>query len=213
VYEPLLRRRVSQLMLFVASLGVVWAVENAIEMYSRGDVKYILQGRDAPKVWQIGALHISAIQAASIVAAAISLALVLAFLNWSRYGLAIRAVSDTESLARVVGVRTRQARLLAFAVGSAMAVPAAVIFGLTGGITAYFGSTLVFLGIAATFVGGVGSIPGAIVGGVAMGLAQTVPLAWLPAGWQTGTAFGLILLVLVVRPSGLFGRRLASMNL
>lgn len=213
VYKQLARRQASTLMYFVASLGVVWVVENAIQLASQGDVEYVLQGRNAVAVWSLAGVHLTAVQIGSVVGAAACLIAFGAFLRYTKYGLAIRAVSDSPVLARVVGVRTEQARIAAFAVGSALAVPPAVIFALNGGVTAYFGSALVFRGIAATIIGGVGSIPGAILAGVLIGLAETVPLVKIPTGWQTSLAFGLLLLVLLVRPSGLFGRKVASMGL
>lgn len=139
-------------------------------------------------------------------AALLMLALHL-FLARTRLGKAMRAVSDDPALARVTGIDVRAVIRATWVIGGALAAVAGVLFGLTVQVLPDMGATLILPMFAAAILGGVGSIYGAVLGALVIGLAQSVSVAWIGPAYKPGVAFVLMLLALLFFPKGLFGER------
>jgi branched-chain amino acid transport system permease protein len=100
--------------------------------------------------------------------------------------------------------------LLTYALGSAIAAPAGIIVAMDVGAEPYRGTTFVLLASVGVIMGGIGSIPGAMVGGVFLGLLENLGVWQIPSEWQSAISFGVFLVFIVVRPRGFFGRRIQS---
>lgn len=139
-----------------------------------------------------------------------SIALALGFwalLRWSWWGMAIRAVAQNDSAARLIGIPRARTLALAFALSSVAAVVAGLLIAPSMTISPYAGQ--VFLGIAfgAVVIGTKGNVLGAFVGGLIVGLAEAAAIAFVGDDFKEAAIFGLILIFLLVRPDGLFGKR------
>lgn len=139
-------------------------------------------------------------------AALLMLALHL-FLSRTRLGKAMRAVSDDPALAGVSGIDVRGVIRATWIIGGALAAIAGVLFGLTVQVLPEMGATLILSMFAAAILGGVGSIYGAVLGALVIGLAQSVSVAWIGPAYKPGVAFVLMLLALMFFPQGLLGER------
>jgi branched-chain amino acid transport system permease protein len=133
------------------------------------------------------------------------------FVQKTRLGRAMRAASLDPSAARLVGVNVNNIILLTFVLGSALAAVAGVLYGL------YYGSVNFRMGyvpglkaFTAAVLGGVGNIPGAMLGGLIIGLLETFAAAYISGEWKDAIAFVILITVIVVRPTGLLGERIAE---
>jgi branched-chain amino acid transport system permease protein len=140
----------------------------------------------------------------------ISLALMAAlhfFVSRTRLGKAMRATAQDAEAARMMGINVDRVILTAFFLGSALAGAAALIFGLYYNYTSFIiGYTAGLRAFTAAVLGGIGSIPGAMVGGVVIGLIETLGGQLIAVRWTDVIIFSILILVLVFAPTGLFGR-------
>lgn len=205
VYRPLRRRQAKQLNVFLASLGMLIAGQ-AVVQYVFGPNSRPVPGVPITGV-SLGALSTSSLH---IVIAAVSwlfVLLVAAFLRWTRYGLAIRGVESNAVLADAFGVSRAMIFLLVFFLGSFLAGIGGVLFAARDTATPAMGLEPLLAAFIAVFIGGIGSIAGAALGGLALGMAESLGAIVLPGYLTNIVAFVILFIVLVVRPRGLLARR------
>ena len=204
LYRPFERRQSSSLVVLIASLGLFIVLENAIGILFGSDTK-VVPGFSAD-VFLVGDIVFTSVQAAQVLALAVVGTLLALFLTRSDYGKAVMAMTDNPEMARIIGIDTVKVATLAFALGSAVAAVPAVLILLKEGATPYMGFSAVFMGFVAVVVGGIGSLRGAVVGGLALGLVENLGTWQIPTEWQGTIAFVVLFLVLLLKPRGLFGR-------
>jgi branched-subunit amino acid ABC-type transport system permease component len=145
-----------------------------------------------------------------LIVMAISIALMLAvhvMLKTTRLGKSMRAMSDNTTLAMTSGIDTKRITTITWFMSGTMAGLAGTVLGITeGNLTPASGELFLFVIFAAVIVGGVGSIYGAMAGGVLIGLATEVSAAFINAAYKLDVAFVILILTLLFRPSGLFAR-------
>ena len=212
LYRPLQRRGASSLVMVMASLGVMVIADNLIVL-GFGPTGYSIDV-SVPATLSFGPVLLTGGQMVAPVTAAIVVALYLWFLFRSIHGRRMRALIDNEELLLLNGVDTGRLKMLAFAMGSALLPCAAALSIVSGsGISPYFGIQAVLTGAMAMFFGGVDSIEGAAVAGLALGVMESLAAYVLPTEWQTAVTYAAVLLFLMVRPTGLFGRSLPKTTL
>jgi len=123
-------------------------------------------------------------------------------------GRRLRAVADNVEMARVLGVRAQRVRLLAFVAGTAVSGIAGILFvTIYGSLSFNMGSTVEFVAIACVLLGGLGSVPGALLGSLVVGLGQALISTYISSAYVTAFVFGIVVLTIILRPSGLLGIR------
>ena len=127
-------------------------------------------------------------------------------LTRTQIGRAMRAVSENPALARVAGVNVAGVIRAAWLIGGALACVAGVMLGLLVQIRPYMGFDLLLPMFAAAILGGIGSVPGALAGALIVGLSEAAAVQMVGAEWRAAVAFLLLIGVLLVKPTGLFGR-------
>lgn len=137
---------------------------------------------------------------------AVAIALLVLFFRKTAAGLAMRAVASNPTAAAVVGLRVRRVRTLSFALAGALGGLAGVLITPITTLRYDVGVLLGLKGFSAAILGGFGSFPGAIVGGIALGLLESLGAAYVSSAWKDTIAFVVLLLVLFVRPHGLMGK-------
>lgn len=141
-----------------------------------------------------------------VLCAAIVIMLVLhMILSRTTFGYALRAVAENPSLAEVSGIRLSRMVALIWIIGGLLAAAAGVFYGLNNQISPVIGRDLVLPIFAATIVGGIGSVYGAVLGGFVVGIATNMALLIVPSGYTPAMPFVIILAILLIRPHGLFG--------
>ena len=129
------------------------------------------------------------------------------YLTRTRMGKAVLAMTDNVEMARIIGIDTARVSTIAFALGSAIAAVPACLILVKDGATAHMGFLAVFMAFVSVVVGGVGSLRGAVLGGLALGLIESTGMVRIPTEWQSSVAFVVLFVVLLFRPRGLFGGR------
>jgi branched-chain amino acid transport system permease protein len=145
--------------------------------------------------------QIMLLAAAGLLACALTL-----FIARTDIGRSMRAVSENQALARAAGIDVALVIRVTWFVGGALACAAGVMLGLLVQIRPSMGAELLLPLFAAAILGGVGSVPGALIGGLIIGLAEAAAVQWWGAQWRAAVAFFIVIAVLMLRPSGLFGR-------
>jgi branched-chain amino acid transport system permease protein len=141
---------------------------------------------------------------------ALAIVLLVLFFRKTTAGLAMRAVASNPTAAAVVGLRVQQVRTLSFALAGALGGLAGVLVTPITTLRYDVGVLLGLKGFAAAVLGGFGSFPGAIVGGIALGLLESLGAAYVSSAWKDTIAFLVLLVMLFVRPHGLMGKAAAS---
>src|SRR5258706_275767 len=209
IYRPLRRRSASSSVLLLASLGILIVMQNFISMFFGDDSKSI---RNAPITEGVSLLNarITSIQI-TIVAVSWGLCcLTWAALHFTRGGRIMRAVANDNELSRVVGINSDKTILASFILGSALAAIAAIFIALDTDMVPLMGFHALLMGVVAVIVGGVGSVPGALVGGLFIGLVQHLGVWKLPTQWQDAIIFVMLILLLLLRPQGFAGKPLRT---
>ncbi|MHB9143806.1 MAG: branched-chain amino acid ABC transporter permease [Symbiobacteriia bacterium] len=159
------------------------------------------------RTFTLGGASISLYQILIVGVAALLMILLELFIRYTRTGRAMRAVAQDADAAALMGVNNDLIVALTFAVGSALAGAGGVLAGI------YFHAAQPYMGLmaglkafAAAVLGGIGSIPGAVVGGLIIGLAELLGVAAKLSQWKDAFAFAILIIVLLVKPSGLLGR-------
>ncbi len=206
VYAPLRRRGHDSLDLLVASLGLMIVLGSAIPLLFGDQTRSLRNGAINPTLTFAGLRFTSA--QLLIVGAAVSLyALGYVALFRTRIGLAVRAVRANPALAASSGIDPDSVMRWVFAVGSGLAGVAAVCVALDLDLRPTMGFQALLLGAVAVIVGGIGTLQGALVGGLVVGEAHEVAGLLIGPQWADLISFGLLLVVLLIRPTGLVGAR------
>ena len=160
-----------------------------------------------PVQWAIGGAVLRLREVLIWAVALVLMAGLYAFVQKSRLGKAMRATAQDPEAARMMGVDVDRVIMTAFFLGSALAGAGGLIFGLYYNVTSFIiGFTAGLRAFTAAVLGGIGSVPGAMVGGVLIGLIETMSGQFIATRWSDVIIFSLLVLVLVFRPAGLFGR-------
>jgi len=189
----------------IAAVALTLVLENVIRFVFGNDLRgYALPIR---RDWQVAGLRIAPQQVQNFGLAVVAMAAVFLFLAFTRTGKAMRAVADNPTLASVKGIDTdRVARLTTF-VAMGLAGVGGMLLGLDTSIDPLTGFRVILSVFAAAVVGGLGSIPGAVVGALTIGVGEELSLLVLAPAYRTVVGFAAILLVLTLRPRGILGER------
>lgn len=153
------------------------------------------------------AFSVSALQIMIIVATMISMVALNLFIQNSKMGKACRACAQDLGMARLLGIDANKVIALTFVIGAALAAIAGVLVALYYGVvTPYIGFIAGLKAFTAAVLGGIGSIPGAMLGGLILGLTESFTSAYLSSEYKDVVAFSLLILVLLFRPTGILGK-------
>ena len=189
----------------IASVALTIALENVIRFIFGND----LRGYDLPiqRDWRILGIRIGPQQVENFIVAVLAMTAVFLFLAFTRTGKAMRAVADNPMLADIKGINADRVGRLASFVGMGLAGIGGMLIGLDSSIDPLTGFRTVLSVFAAAVVGGLGSIPGAVVGALTIGVAEELSLLVLDPSYRSAVGFVAILLVLTLRPRGILGER------
>ncbi len=200
------REKGEELSMVFASFGMALVIRNIIglifglspELYSK-DIAFAMVLSLDPLIL------VKPDQVFVLVAALILMFILHLVLSRTTFGYSLRAIAENPSLAQVNGVNLSRTIMAVWLIGGALAAVAGVFYGLSHQLIPVMGRDLVLPIFAATIVGGIGSVYGAVLGGFIVGLASNLALVILPSGYTPSVPFLLIILVLMLRPNGLFG--------
>ena len=190
------------------TIGIGYVARGAITMIPAiGTETHTLPVPYKDQVWRLGELVLSAEQVVVIGVTAVLCALLYAMFRFTRLGIAMQAASQNQLAAYYMGIPVKRLNGLVWG----LAALVAAIAGLLLAPITFVHANMGFIGLKAfpaAVVGGFGSLPGAIVGGIVIGLVEALSGFYLPEGFKDVAAYVVVLIMLVVRPNGLFGEKL-----
>jgi branched-chain amino acid transport system permease protein len=207
-YRPL--RDAPRIAPLISALGVSFFLQNAaLLVFGASFRDYGTFDLIGGKTYHYGNVFLSVPQILTIVTALLLMVALTLFVARSKIGKAMRATSFDREAASMMGIDVDRVIASTFFIGSALAGAAGVMFGLVfGQIYHYMGFLAGLKGFTAAVIGGIGSIPGAMLGGLLVGLAESYSTGYLPQGstFQNLYVFALLILIILIRPSGILGK-------
>ncbi len=207
-YEPMRRIQATPMTILITSLGVLIVVENLMPILF-GTASRTIPGIVTEPI-ALGSAVITNQHIVKVVAAGGLLAALLGFLRYTRAGKAMRAVGSNPQMAQIVGFHLRRVYLLAFALGSALVGVGGILEAADTGAVPHMGTQAVLIASMAVLLGGMGSTLGSALGGFFIGMTMSLSVLVLPSEWQLTLAFGLLIVVIALRPRGFRGGRVAK---
>ena len=205
-YTPIRERTPITLYLLIASMGVNIVIENLFVVTVGGRIRALPQSTFPTGVFELGGgVTVSASDILSLVVAAVFLVLLQLFLNRTRWGLAIRAAACDLRTAGLMGVNVTFLIGLVFFVAGLLAAVGGIFLSVRYSLYPQLGSITTKAFIAAV-IGGLGSLPGAVLGSLILGLAEMLTAGFISSQMRDLVVYSLLVLILLVRPAGFFGR-------
>ncbi|MGB7482351.1 branched-chain amino acid ABC transporter permease [Castellaniella ginsengisoli] len=208
-YKPL--RKAPRLSAVVSALGASMLIQNGIMLVWGPNVQVFPNNLLPNITWQIGGAYLSFVQLLIIVGAFVLMAALYFFVHHTRVGTAIRATAIDQDAARLMGVNVNRVIAMVFIIGPVLGAVGGLFIGL------YYRQTYFTMGwsyglsaFIAAIIGGIGNIPGAMLGGLVLGLFNAFAAGYISSSWQDAITFALLIAILLVRPTGLLGERVAE---
>jgi branched-chain amino acid transport system permease protein len=203
-YRPV--RRASRLTLLITAIGVSLFIENGAQLVFGPDPKFFPSL--APRAdFRLGHVRITSEQLTVILVSVLLMLALRFFILRTRTGKAMRAVSFNLDAAKLMGISTDRIIAITFALGSALAAAAGVLIGMQiPKIDPLMGIMYGLKAFVAAVLGGIGNIPGAVLGGLLIGVSEVMVVGYLSSTYRDAIAFGILILVLLLRPQGILGR-------
>lgn len=211
-FEPILKRarnkRSAEMQILIGGIGIATIPLAIAQVQTKSNPFGLSNSTFHVNVWHAGSLRITNVAVITIVVGLVLWGAIAFWLRRSKQGLALRSIGVDAETASLMGINRRRLALGTMAVSGGLAGLAGVLFTYAqSAITPESGDTLLIKAFAIIILGGVGSMTGVIVGSFALAAVETIVLTYTSGSWVDAVAFGLIFLVLLARPAGLFGRK------
>lgn len=206
VYFPLRKNNAPPLVFLIASFGIFIFIQNFLQLIFGAQILTLRIG-PIREGYHILSAVITPIQLLILAASLTTFALLWILTTKTKIGKAIIAVADDPYAASICGINPERVILYVFGIGSALAGMAGVLISLETNIEPTMGMNAILKGIVASIIGGIGSIPGALVGGFFLGIVENLGIWKIQAGWKDTIAFVVLILFLLLRPQGILGSR------
>ena len=209
-YRPL--RGAPSLSVLITAIGVSYLLQNLALLIFGSNARQFTSVVNLPALKLAdGQLSISGVTIVTILSSIVIMAVLTTFVNKTRMGQAMQAVSEDQGAATLMGIDVNKTIALTFAIGSFLAAFAGVLLcSAYPSLTPYTGSMPGIKAFVAAVFGGIGAIPGAMLGGILLGVIENLAKAYISSQLSDAIVFSVLIIVLLVRPTGLLGRKLSE---
>ncbi|ANN68710.1 branched-chain amino acid ABC transporter permease [Bordetella bronchialis] len=207
VLKPLRRRNAPHLIPMIATIGVGIVLNNGIQgIYGANNLRFP-PGVVPDDTLVVAGIHVTAIELAIIFLSFALMAVLMVVMRRTQFGRALRAIAESPKAAWLLGINVEQLFLLTSFLAGGLGGVAGLLIGLySNALYPLMGQPMLHKGIAVIILGGMGDIRGAMLGGLFLGFAEVLSVAYIGSTMRDAVAFGLLFLILLVRPQGLFGK-------
>lgn len=208
-YKPL--RTAPRLSAVVSALGASLVIQNGIMLMWGPRMRFFPTDILPSTTWNIGGIYLSFIQVSILILSVIIMVGLIFFIDKTRVGAAIRATSLDHDASKLMGINVNSIITLVFIIGTFLGAVGGLFIGLYyKGITFNMGWNYGLYAFVAAIIGGIGNIPGAMVGGILLGVFKALIAGYVSSVWADALTFVLLISILVVRPTGIMGERVAE---
>lgn len=204
-YLPMREKNAAQLSVFLTAMGIMIAGQSLIHLIFGPDSKPLAGFPE--NVISLGMITFTTIDLFTVVLSWIVIVLLFAFLARTKAGMMIRAVASNPEKATFIGIDSRKIFVLVFGIGSLLAGIAAFLATLDKPANPNIGLGALLISFITVFLGGVGSLGGAVLGGMILGMAESLVIIVLPTEYKTVVTFFILFLVILIKPEGLMGKK------
>jgi len=191
----------------ISSIGVTIVLQN-MAIYIFGGQQVAFPDTIKQELYRVGPVIISSVQIFILVVAVVLMALLWLFIERSKMGRAIRAAAENHETAALLGVNVNRVVLVTFIIASSIAGIAGVLDGVkNSNVSPFMGLAVAVKGLVVMLLGGLGNVTGAMVGGILLGMIEILSAAYIGTTERDFVTFAILILILLYRPSGLFGTR------
>ena len=207
-YRPL--RKASPLSVLITAIGVSYLLQNLAQLI------FGTSDRSFPTIFTnrtfvLGSIRLELSTIVTVILTAAIMVILTLFIAKSRTGKAMRAVSEDKDAAELMGINVNRTISITFAIGSGLAAVAGLFYGIDiGFIGATTGAMPGIKAFVAAVFGGIGSIPGAMLGGILLGIIENLAKAFISPELSDAIVFGVLILVLIIKPTGLLGKKISE---
>lgn len=207
VLKPLRKRNAPHLIPMIATIGVAIILNNGAQaIFGASNLRFPM-GTVPETAMEIGGLHVTAIELGIIFISFALMAVLMVTMRRTQFGRAMRAVAESPKAAWLLGIDVERLFLITSFAAAALGGLAGLLIGLySNALFPLMGQPMLHKGIAVIILGGMGDIRGAMLGGLFLGFAEVLSVAYVGSTMRDAVAFGLLFLILLVRPQGLFGK-------
>ena len=209
-YRPL--RDASPLAVLITAIGVSYLLQNVALLIFGSNARQFTSVITVPALKLAGGkLSISSVTIVTILSCIVIMAALMTFINKTKMGQAMLAVSEDRGAATLMGINVNRTISVTFAIGSALAAVAGVLLcSAYPSLSPYTGSMPGIKAFVAAVFGGIGSIPGAFIGGILLGIIENLAKAYISSQLSDAIVFSVLIIVLLVRPSGILGKKMTE---
>ncbi len=207
VLRPLRKRNAPHLIPMIATIGVAIVINSAVQgIFGANTIRFPV-GTVPEDAISIGQLHVTVIELGIIFASLVLMAALMIVLKRTQVGRALRAIAESPKAASLLGINVERLFLTTSFAAAALGGLAGLLISLySNAVFPLMGQPMLHKGIAVIILGGMGDIRGAMIGGLFLGFAEVLSVAYVGSTMRDAVAFGLLFLILLVRPQGLFGK-------
>ena len=209
-YRPL--RDASPLAVLITAIGVSYLLQNVALLIFGSNARQFTSVITVPALKLAGGkLSISSVTIVTILSCIVIMAALMTFINKTKMGQAMLAVSEDRGAATLMGINVNRTISVTFAIGSALAAVAGVLLcSAYPSLSPYTGSMPGIKAFVAAVFGGIGSIPGAFIGGILLGIIEYLAKAYISSQLSDAIVFSVLIIVLLVRPTGILGKKMTE---
>ena len=209
-YRPL--RDASPLAVLITAIGVSYLLQNVALLIFGSNARQFTSVITVPALKLAGGkLSISSVTIVTILSCIVIMAALMTFINKTKMGQAMLAVSEDRGAATLMGINVNRTISVTFAIGSALAAVAGVLLcSAYPSLSPYTGSMPCIKAFVAVLFGGIGSIPGAFIGGILLGIIENLAKAYISSQLSDAIVFSVLIIVLLVRPTGILGKKMTE---
>jgi branched-chain amino acid transport system permease protein len=212
IFKPLRDRNSSHLAPMVATIGVAILLTSLVQgLFGVENQRFPIESISAITSigWDIGDVYITLIDILTIIITLLLTAALLFLITHTKQGKALRAIAENKRSALLLGINVEGLfSLISFCAGF-LGGAAGILFGITySSMSPFMGQSILDKGIAIIILGGMGDIRGALIGGLFLGFVEVFSVAYISSGYKDAISFGLLFLILLIKPSGIFGKTL-----
>ncbi len=207
IFLPMRNKKASGMVMLVASLGLFTALQAIIAIFFSSQFQTLSKNVGTTKIYNFFGGIMTQTQLIILISTLLITIILGVVIKKTKFGKAVQAIGDDPEVAKIVGIDTNKIIAKVFFIGSSIAGVAGIAIGFDTGIEPTMGMNLLFKGVIASIIGGVGNVYGGVIGAFILGFVENFGIWKISGEWKDAIAFSVLIVFLIFRPGGLFKKK------